>query len=97
MNTPRPLRYLNVFVVEEYDTGDGQKARRWIRVGAAFPHAEGPGFNLELQCLPRDGKLVVLAPNDEEDADPQSDLPLSRTPPPAPTRSDRSRPPPRRR
>jgi len=39
MNTPRPLRYLNVFVVEEYDTGEGEKARRWIRVGAAFPHA----------------------------------------------------------
>src|SRR4051812_30936856 len=97
MNTPRPLRYLNVFVVEEYDTGDGEKARRWIRVGAAFPHAEGPGFNLELQCLPRDGKLVVLAPS-EEDADPQSDLPLSRTPESAPhARNDRSRPPPRRR
>jgi hypothetical protein len=66
-------------------------------VGAAFPHAEGPGFNLELQCLPRDGKLVVLAPSDEE-ADPQSDLPLARAPEASNhTRHDRSRPPPQRR
>ena len=97
MNAPRPLRYLNVFVVEEYDSAEGETARRWIRVGAAFPHAEGPGFNLELQCLPRDGKLVVLPPSDE-DADPQSDLPLGRASDSSGrARHDRSRPPPRRR
>ena len=75
--------------MEEYDA-DGEKARRWIRVGVAFPHAEGPGFNVELQCLPLNGKLVALAPR-EDDA--VADPPPGRTPESSPpSRESRSRP-----
>ncbi len=59
--------YLNVFTVREYETGSGQKAKNWTKVGVAFPHREGPGFNLELNALPMDGHLVALPPSEDED------------------------------
>ena len=36
------------------------------RIGAAFPHKEGPGFSIELKAFPVDGRLVVL-PSDSDD------------------------------
>ena len=35
--------YLNVFTVEEYES-NGKTQKKWTRIGAAFPHKEGPGF-----------------------------------------------------
>ena len=63
MSTPDSVAYFNVFTVKEFETKDGEKARKWTQVGVAFPHAEGAGFNLELQCVPLDGKLVALPPS----------------------------------
>lgn len=60
--------YLNVFIVEEFDAGQGRTAKRWTKVGAAFPHKEGTGFSIELKALPVDGRLVVLPPNEDERA-----------------------------
>lgn len=57
--------HLNAYTVEEYDAGDGKKARRWTRIGAAFPHKEGPGLNVELRALPIDGRIVLLPPDPE--------------------------------
>ena len=31
----------------------------WLNLGVAFPHDDGEGFNLLLQALPVDGKLVL--------------------------------------
>ena len=58
--------YFNVFTVREYEAGNGQKANQWTKVGVAFPHREGPGFNLELNALPLDGHLVALPPAEDE-------------------------------
>jgi hypothetical protein len=35
----------------------------WLNIGAAFPHEDGEGFNLQLQALPLhgNGKLVMRA------------------------------------
>jgi len=44
--------HLNVFIVEEFETQGGKTARSWTKIGAAFPHADGLGFNLELRALP---------------------------------------------
>ena len=57
--------HLNAYTVEEYDAGNGKKARRWTRIGAAFPHKEGPGLNVELRALPIDGRIVLLPPDPE--------------------------------
>jgi hypothetical protein len=61
MSASKPT-YLNVLMVEEFETAGGATARSWTKIGVAFPHADGTGFNLELKAFPRDGKLVILPP-----------------------------------
>ena len=53
-------------IVEEFESASG-KGRNWTKVGVAFPHSEGIGFNIELKAFPRDGKLVVLPQTDSTD------------------------------
>ena len=57
--------YLNVFTVEEYES-NGKTSKRWTKIGAAFPHKEGIGFNIELKAFPVDGRLVALPPDTED-------------------------------
>ena len=59
------LSYLNVFTVEEYES-NGKTQKKWTRIGAAFPHKEGPGFSIELKAFPVDGRLVVLPPDNDD-------------------------------
>jgi hypothetical protein len=33
-----PANPLFAYAVEEYDAGNGKKAKTWTRIGAAFPH-----------------------------------------------------------
>lgn len=37
----------------------------WLPIGAAFPHQDGDGFNLVLQALPIDGRVVLRTPKEE--------------------------------
>jgi hypothetical protein len=37
----------------------------WLPIGAAFPHQDGEGFNLVLQALPIDGRVVLRTPKDD--------------------------------
>jgi hypothetical protein len=41
----------------------------WLSIGAAFEHADGKGYNVILQALPIDGKLVLRVPKDDEEDD----------------------------
>lgn len=50
-----------VYVVE----GEGDKAY-WTKIGAAWPNQDGKGFNIQLTCLPLNGRLVVRAPKTDE-------------------------------
>ena len=59
------LTYLNVFTVEEFESG-GKTQKKWTRIGAAFPHREGLGFSIELKAFPIDGRLVVLPPDGDD-------------------------------
>jgi hypothetical protein len=34
----------------------------WLNIGAAFMHQDGDGFNIVLQALPIDGKIVLRVP-----------------------------------
>ncbi len=62
---PSAASYLNVFTVEEYES-NGKTQKKWTRIGAAFPHKEGPGFSIELKAFPVDGRLVVLPPDNDD-------------------------------
>lgn len=57
------LKPFGVFTVRE----SPKKGERgfWTRIGSAFPHQDGEGFNLRLDALPLDGKLVILPPKEE--------------------------------
>jgi hypothetical protein len=37
----------------------------WLAVGAAFIHQDGDGYNIVLQSLPMDGKIVLRLPRDD--------------------------------
>jgi hypothetical protein len=43
----------------------------WLAIGAAFMHQDGDGYNIVLQALPIDGKIVLRVPkSDEQSAEP---------------------------
>jgi hypothetical protein len=37
----------------------------WLNIGAAFMHQDGDGFNIMLQALPINGKIVLRPPKSE--------------------------------
>ena len=49
-----------VYVVE----GEGDRSY-WTKVGAAWPHNDGDGFNVTLTALPLSGRLVIHAKKEQ--------------------------------
>ena len=37
----------------------------WLNIGAAFMHQDGDGFNIVLQALPINGKIVLRLPKED--------------------------------
>ncbi len=37
----------------------------WLSIGAAFAHQDGKGFNVMLQALPINGKVVLRVPQED--------------------------------
>lgn len=54
----------NVYTVQ--DRGDKQEPF-WLKIGACFEHKDGDGYNLTLQALPIDNRLVLRVPKDKDD------------------------------
>ena len=46
-------------------TGEGKQAF-WTRIGSAWPHQHGEGFNIELNALPVNGRIVLMSPKAED-------------------------------
>jgi len=38
----------------------------WTRIGAAWPHEDGEGFNIQIDVLPIDGKIVLRTPKADD-------------------------------
>ena len=38
----------------------------WLNIGAAFMHQDGDGFNVMLQALPINGKIVLRPPKEKK-------------------------------
>jgi hypothetical protein len=61
-------KYLNVFVQEQFESG-GEMKSNYTKVGVAFPHDKGDGFNLKITPgLSVSGDLVVFPPRENEDS-----------------------------
>ena len=39
----------------------------WTRIGAAWPHSDGKGFNIQLDSIPLDGKITLRLPSEKEE------------------------------
>lgn len=50
---------LEAYGVRDYNDANGEPKTQWTRLGVAFPHADGNGFNVVLRAIPLDGKLVL--------------------------------------
>jgi hypothetical protein len=49
--------------------GEGQEDF-WLPIGAAFMHQDGDGYNIVLQALPIDGKVVLRLPTAQSETGP---------------------------
>ena len=45
----------------------------WLNIGLVFPHKDGNGFNIVLQALPLDGKIVCREITTEENGEDKSE------------------------
>lgn len=64
-NTPAYIAYH----VKETAAGDnGDKRGVWTRVGAAWPNKDGKGFHVVLDVMPLDGRLILRAPMERDEA-----------------------------
>ena len=34
----------------------------WTRIGSAWPHADGQGFNVQIETVPLDGRITLRIP-----------------------------------
>lgn len=45
---------------------EGQKGF-WTRIGTAWAHADDKGFNIQLEALPLDGRIVLRVASEKKD------------------------------
>ncbi len=48
------------------DRGEGQKSF-WTRIGSAWAHSDGKGFNVQLEVAPLDGRISLRAASEKKD------------------------------
>lgn len=39
----------------------------WTRIGSAWAHADGKGFNIQLEVVPLDGRIVLRVESEKKD------------------------------
>jgi hypothetical protein len=39
----------------------------WTRIGSAWPHADGKGFNLQVEAVPLDGHITLRVATEKKD------------------------------
>lgn len=54
-----------------YMVSGGGKDRKgfWTKIGAAWRHEDGEGFNVSLEAFPTNGQLVIRAPKAKDDTE----------------------------
>lgn len=66
---------LEAFITRKYVTREGEEKTAWTRVGVAFAHSKGGGWNVSLEAFPaptvKDGKppayeLVLMPPRPKD-------------------------------
>ena len=72
--------YLVYHVADRDQDTNGESKSFWTKIGAAWPHKDAKGFNLFVEMLPLDGRLVLREREEKEEqttpAEKQEALPL---------------------
>jgi hypothetical protein len=55
------------YQVREYKSG-GEDRASWTRIGSAWAHDDGKGFNIRLNAFPVDGNIVVRTVKEKQEA-----------------------------
>lgn len=42
-----------------YKVREGNEESYWVRIGAAWSHKDGKGFNIQLDSVPLDGRVTL--------------------------------------
>ena len=51
-----------------YHVKDGNSGKGyWTRIGAAWAHANGNGFNIQIDIVPLDGRITLLIPSEKSE------------------------------
>lgn len=51
-----------------YQVRDREGAKGfWTRIGSAWAHADGKGFNVQLEVVPLDGRVVLRVASEKKD------------------------------
>jgi hypothetical protein len=51
-----------------YQVRDGKDDKGfWTRIGAAWPHSDGKGFNVTLDSVPLDGRIVLRVVSEKKE------------------------------
>ena len=64
MKTEAAMTKTPTHVAYQVKNRDGQKAF-WTRIGSAWAHSDGAGFNIQLDAVPIDGKITLRVPTEK--------------------------------
>jgi len=66
-NKPNATAYTVREFTTTGDEGKAEKGSMWTKVGSAWLHKDGKGFNVQLDAVPVNGRLVVRVKGDASD------------------------------
>ena len=61
----KPTHYA-YHVTDRVQDGNEEKGGFWTKIGAAWPHRDGKGFNISIETIPLNGRLVLREPEEKE-------------------------------
>jgi hypothetical protein len=47
------------FIVKKFTDKEGTEKSRWLDIGGVWTHRDGKGFDVNLEALPTDGRIVI--------------------------------------
>ena len=65
-NKPAGSKTPSHIVYQVRDRGDDKKAF-WTRIGSAWAHADGKGFNVQIECVPLDGRITLRVASEKKE------------------------------
>ena len=55
------------YIAYSVRNSEDQKEGFWTRIGAAFAHKDGNGYNLLVDVFPLDGRITLRVPSDKSE------------------------------